>query len=168
MCTPFSMNGIRGGVFRVPFVEWLGFHVLMHDPPSPFLEVCFSVSFLWLGSWIRLTGVFFRRKTYFYVFWFRFCGWVGVFFTVGWFVVYLVWVGAWVLCWCLASWLMVHNVWCARAAEDFTQLENTVSFTIERHPGLFGRSSRGREIGLSAFLKEKTRYSVNLCTGDIE
>ena len=51
-------------------------------------------------------------------------------------------------------------------AEDITQLENTVSFTIERHPGLFGRSSRGREIGLSAFLKEKTRYSVNLCTGD--
>ena len=37
-------------------------------PPSPFLEVCFSVSFLWLGSWIRLSGVFFRRKMYFYVF----------------------------------------------------------------------------------------------------
>jgi hypothetical protein len=48
---------------------------------------------------------------YFYVFISRFCGWVGVFFSVGWFLVYLVWVGAWVLCWCLASWLMIYDVW---------------------------------------------------------
>jgi len=28
------IGSIRGG-FRVPFVEWLGFHSLMHDPPLP-------------------------------------------------------------------------------------------------------------------------------------
>ena len=54
--------------FRVPFVEWIGIHVWMCDPPSPFLGMCFLVSFLWLGSWIRLSGVFFRRKMYFYAF----------------------------------------------------------------------------------------------------
>ena len=64
------LTGIGSGrsVFRVPFVEWIDIHVWMCDPPLPFLEVCFSASFLWLGLWIRLTGVFFRRKTYFYVF----------------------------------------------------------------------------------------------------
>jgi len=67
---PVFLTGIGSGgrVFRVPFVEWIDIHVWMCDPPSPFLEVCFLVSFLWLGSWIRLDGVFFRRKMYFYVF----------------------------------------------------------------------------------------------------
>ncbi len=54
--------------FRVPFVEWIDIHVWMCDPPLPFFGGVFLVSFLWLGSWIRLDGVFFRRKMYFYVF----------------------------------------------------------------------------------------------------
>ncbi len=33
-----------------------------------------------MGSWIRLTGVFFRRKTYFYVFiYLGFVAWLGCF-----------------------------------------------------------------------------------------
>jgi hypothetical protein len=60
--------GSGRSIFRVPFVEWIGIHVWMCDPPLPFLEVCFLVSFLWLGVWIRSSGVFFRGKTYFYVF----------------------------------------------------------------------------------------------------
>jgi len=27
--------GSNRGCFRVPFAEWLGYHVLMHDPPLP-------------------------------------------------------------------------------------------------------------------------------------
>ncbi len=38
------------------------------SPPPPLFGDVFLASFLCLGSWIRLTGVFFRRKMYFYVF----------------------------------------------------------------------------------------------------
>jgi len=67
---PGFLTGIGSGrrVFRVPFVEWIDIHVWMCDPPPPLFLGCFLVSFLWVGSWIRLTGVFFRRKMYFYVF----------------------------------------------------------------------------------------------------
>jgi len=37
------------------------------DPPPSFLKRCFWSSFLWMGSWIRLAGIFFRRKLYFFI-----------------------------------------------------------------------------------------------------
>ena len=66
---PGFLTGIGSGRrdFQVPFVVWRVFYGWMCDPPSSFVGV-FLVSFLWLGSWIRLSGVFFRRKMYFYVF----------------------------------------------------------------------------------------------------
>ena len=48
--------------------------------PLPFFGEVFFVFFLWLGSWIRLAGVFFRRKMYFFIFSFVgvICGkWIG-------------------------------------------------------------------------------------------
>ena len=40
-------------------------------------------------------------------------------FTVGWFLIYFVWVGAWVLCLYLVSWSIVYDVCCVIGARWF-------------------------------------------------
>lgn len=47
-------------------------------------------------------------------------------------------------------------------AHDFTKKGSKTSFLIERHPGLFGKMSGGKGIGLPAFWEEKTRYTYDL------
>lgn len=47
-------------------------------------------------------------------------------------------------------------------AYDFTKKGSKISFLIERHPGLFGKMSGGKGIGLSAFCEQKTRYTFDL------
>jgi len=53
-----------------------------------------------------------------------------------------------------------------KRAEEICKFDDTITFTMIRHPGLFGRPSGGKGIGLSALFKEKTRYLVNLNTGE--
>ena len=51
--------GSGRGFFRVPFVEWFGFHVLMHDPPVHgaalcVVLVCVFLGFAWVFDWNRI------------------------------------------------------------------------------------------------------------------
>jgi len=118
---PGFLTGIGSGrsVFQVPFVEWIGIHVWMCDPPSPFYGCVFRSPFCDWGRGFVYLEYFFVGKLIFTYFLSRFCGWVGVFFTVGWLFVYFVWVGAWVLCWCLVSWSIVYDVCCVIGARSY-------------------------------------------------
>jgi len=47
-------------------------------------------------------------------------------------------------------------------AYDFTRKGSEISFLIERHPSLFGETSGGKGIGLSAFWERIIRYTYDL------
>jgi hypothetical protein len=65
---PFWYEWSRIGVVFRFLSLWGGFfRFRCMTPPSPLLETLLSVSFSWVGSWIRLSGVFFRRIMYFSV-----------------------------------------------------------------------------------------------------